>query len=46
MQQYTLPVHLAGRDVAVLGATTRDQVTCVIASAVAGVLATPLGAPS
>ena len=45
LQQYVLPVHLAGRDLAVLGASARDQSACLIASTIASVLAAPPSAP-
>ena len=45
IQQYALPVHLAGRDLAVLGASAHDQAACLIASTIAGVLAAPPSAP-
>lgn len=38
LQQYALPVHLEGRDLIVLGASMQDQVSCVMASSIAGVL--------
>ncbi|KAL3928766.1 MAG: hypothetical protein SGPRY_002251, partial [Prymnesium sp.] len=40
LQQYALPVHLEGRDLIVLGASMQDQVSCVMASSIAGVLKT------
>jgi len=38
LQQYTLPVHLAGRDLAVEGARSSEQLACLMTATVAGTL--------